>query len=92
MMCYLSLPTQQLQCCGSVGPTDWAESNFNGADTRNPPEIGVNDEAGTYKVPPSCCIEMEDCEKARVVSLSVMPSNKIYTEVSLSLSYAFYPV
>uniref|UniRef100_A0A0P4W6U4 Tetraspanin n=1 Tax=Scylla olivacea TaxID=85551 RepID=A0A0P4W6U4_SCYOL len=46
---------ENLKCCGSQGPDDWAGSNFNNAEEGHK-EIGVAASRGYYKVPFSCCV------------------------------------
>ncbi|XP_069979738.1 tetraspanin-1 [Penaeus vannamei] len=72
----------ELKCCGSEGPTDWAESRFNGADERGVLDIGIRGAIGAYKVPESCCNEKDKtlCEATRSLSIGAQITGSIYTE------------
>lgn len=72
----------ELECCGSEGPTDWAESRYNGADQKSAMEIGIAGAVGVYKVPASCCVVKEEttCEIARQVALAGVIPGAINTE------------
>lgn len=72
----------ELKCCGSDGPTDWAESRYNGADRRSAMEIGVAGSLGAYEVPPSCCVIKDEttCDSSRQVALGGVIPGAIHTE------------
>lgn len=72
----------ELKCCGSDGPTDWAESRYNGAHENGVLDIGIRGATGTYKVPESCCKDKEStaCETSRQVAVGAQLIGAIYTE------------
>ncbi|XP_045599165.1 LOW QUALITY PROTEIN: tetraspanin-1 [Procambarus clarkii] len=70
----------ELKCCGSIGPTDWADSRFNGAND-NTMEIGIAGALGSYNTPESCCVSKgTTCEIARKLTLSALIAETIYKE------------
>jgi len=50
----IDLMQSELKCCGSLGPGDWAYSEYNGRD-KSSLEVGVLGILGAYRVPMSCC-------------------------------------
>lgn len=71
----------KLKCCGSQGPTDWAESRYNGAHEGNSLEIGVAGGIGMYAVPPSCCVNPGTvCDTVRQLSISGIIPGTIHTD------------
>lgn len=45
----------QLECCGGVGPTDWAMSKFNGYEETREIGIGGGNRNVPFSLPSSCC-------------------------------------
>lgn len=69
----------KLKCCGSVGPNDWKESHFNGAN-----KIGVTTPTSSeYNVPKSCCKEPgcnTKLDSGVVVTPESAEAHEIYAE------------
>ncbi|KAG7173240.1 Tetraspanin-1-like [Homarus americanus] len=71
----------ELKCCGSEGPTDWADSRFNGANERSALEIGVAGALGSYNVPASCCVTKgTTCDVARKMTIASAIPGTIHQE------------
>jgi len=53
---------QELECCGSSGPVDWAGSLYNGWQYHNMKEIGIGAHQAVmpFNIPSSCCRNLAD--------------------------------
>nr|XP_053644745.1 tetraspanin-1-like [Cherax quadricarinatus] len=72
----------ELQCCGSMGPTDWADARFNGANDGNAVDIGIAGKLDSYSTPASCCNTAygSGCDAARKLLISATVPKAIYTD------------
>jgi len=73
-----------LECCGAIGPSDWAGSKYARKDSSLPLSITVtNDPNNVFKVPKSCCRDMSstDCNEARNMKIAGIVNPGIYSEV-----------
>ncbi|KAF4525140.1 hypothetical protein B566_EDAN005082 [Ephemera danica] len=77
-----------LQCCGSMGPTDWSNSAYNNktSDEHNKKEGAIDmtlRSAGTYHIPKSCCNiepDTEQCKKDTIGVFGGIIQPTIYSE------------
>lgn len=76
------------KCCGGTSPFDWAGSKYsNKTDTSDQLGIGVSDHTSVFRVPDSCCKDINStaCIKDRQMIITGNIGAGIYPEVRIHL-------